>query len=141
MELGNKQVQLLDDIPSDVRVGRLSHLFHGNELDSRSLLLALPQGVSTLPLQEECVPRFYHAQEVAAHLLVNRGTPGSRSGGMDFTAMQLKSMLQRWINADPENHTRLPLFRAVQDIGKVELACQCLVNSKDRKTSRPRKFA
>ena len=52
VQVRDKSYKLLDDIPSEVRLGRLSGLFEGNELDSCQLLLALPRG-ENVPAEQD----------------------------------------------------------------------------------------
>ena len=124
VQVRDKFYKLLDDIPSEVRLGQLSGLFEGNELDSCQLLLALPRG-ENVPAEQDSA--HFYCEEDVLHLQLERGarlTSGSRNISAKTT-----SMLQTWVNADPENHARLPLFRAVQAVGKAELACLSLVNA------------
>ena len=128
----DRTVKLWDDIPSNVRIGKLSQLIHGNELDPRPLLLGLPVEAGT-PSESEDYLRFFQEEDLVC-LQSEKWMEGSRSVGIPTPIAATKFMLQMWINADPANHTRLPLFNAVHRVFscKVDLACQCLANADEK---------
>ena len=45
---------------------------------------------------------------------------------VQFSPADLLSFLQRWVNADPENHTRRVLFDTLHNAGQPDLANRCL---------------
>ena len=126
ISVNGREVKLWDDIPSDVRLGKLCTLFHGQHFDLRSLLLALPGGENkgaegSSAEKSTRYDRFAHSR----HQRENDDAQDA-SAIADTTAM-----LETWVYENPEHHTSLPLFNAAKQVGSVELACQALLSTAD----------
>ena len=129
MQVNKQDVQLLDDIPADLRIDRLSQYYFDEKLQPRNLLKALPESATgatqaTTPygrLQNYCqsgankdapLKPFFNERKIDDFCQEwERAIGGNQKE--EVVLGQLRSLLQMWVSADSENHTRCALFEAL----------------------------
>ena len=144
MTVNEQRIYFENDIPSLTRLKRIVNGLHGS--DPRRFLLALPGGntaVLTGALQGSQNPSLdsssgsatsrssyasFFQQEDVEHLVPARWY--RRSVGANQVSQEVLQLLHKWVNADPELHTRWRLFSVLFQVirysGLWKTACDFL---------------
>ena len=109
-------------MPSTKRLFRLANEFQDCVLDPRPYLLALPMGKNveaqqhtdslqdTGDVSSRQIRGFYQESDIAQLLSFAEASEKRES---EATLRKVLTLLQRWVNSDPRNHTRRVLFEVL----------------------------
>ena len=143
-----KPIFLLDDVPSDDRLLSIrQHYDSDKSLDPRRLLHALPKGKNATASRCELIgplmitqesqpsfdpkPRFYQMDDLDRLWASTSGRDASGDHHQN-SVLTMQVLLHTWVNADPEDHTRRALFKALCSVDNKAVACSALACSQQK---------